>query len=81
MAGEPDVVECVPVAAGRSVDGVAGDCAEAGIATAVATRQAAICFFRIVISPGGVRSNAALGGSFRVRLGGASVCGRSCQVA
>ncbi|HEX2724472.1 MAG TPA: hypothetical protein VHN20_01490 [Beijerinckiaceae bacterium] len=51
IAGEPDVVECVPVAVGRSVAG-APDCAKAGIAAAVATRQAAICFFSIVISPG-----------------------------
>jgi hypothetical protein len=49
IAGEPDVVESVPVAAGRSDDGaVVVDCAKAGAASAVATRHAAICFFSMV---------------------------------
>jgi hypothetical protein len=50
MAGEPVVVEPEPAAAGRSVDpdGVVEVCAKAGAAAkAVATRQAAICFFSI----------------------------------
>jgi hypothetical protein len=53
IAGEPDVVESVPVAAGRSVDGaVVVDCAKAGAASVVATRHAAMCFFSMVESPG-----------------------------
>ena len=49
IAGEPDVVESVPVAAGRSDDGaVVVDCAKAGAPSAVATRHAAICFFSMV---------------------------------
>jgi hypothetical protein len=54
MAEEPDVVVPVPDAAGRSVppDGGAGVVwAKAGAtAKAVATRQAAMCFFSIVFS-------------------------------
>lgn len=53
MAGDPDVVEPEPVAAGRSVlpEGCVVDCAKAGaVARAVATRQAAICVFSIWIS-------------------------------
>jgi hypothetical protein len=53
MAEEPDVAEPDPVAAGRSVgaDGVVDVCAIAGAAAkAVATRQAAMCFFSIVFS-------------------------------
>jgi hypothetical protein len=53
MAGEPEVVEPVPEATGRSVpaEGGGGFCAKAGAAAkAVATRQAAICFFSIEVS-------------------------------
>jgi hypothetical protein len=53
IAGEPDVVECVPLAAGRSDEGAAVDCAKAGPANAVATRQAAMCLFSIRFSPEG----------------------------
>jgi hypothetical protein len=54
IAGEPDEVVPEPVAAGRSVapEGAVPDVwARAGMAAkAVATRQAAICFFSIRIS-------------------------------
>jgi hypothetical protein len=53
IADDPLVVEPDPDAAGRSVDpdGVVGACARAGAAAkAVATRQAAICFFSMFIS-------------------------------
>ncbi|HEY8382857.1 MAG TPA: hypothetical protein VIL09_11980 [Microvirga sp.] len=53
MAGEPVDVEPEPVAVGRSVpaDGAGGVWARTGAAAnAVATRQAAICFFSILIS-------------------------------
>ncbi|MBB4041485.1 hypothetical protein GGR34_003162 [Microvirga flocculans] len=51
MAGEPVAVEPEPVAAGRSVGAVEDEvCAKAGAAAkAVTTRQAAICFFSIVL--------------------------------
>jgi hypothetical protein len=55
MAGEPEVVEPEPMAAGRSVapEGGGGlDCANPGAAAnAVATRQAAICDFNIDCLP------------------------------
>jgi hypothetical protein len=53
MADEPDVAEPEPVAVGRSVepDGVVDVWASAGAAAkAVATRQAAMCFFSMFIS-------------------------------
>lgn len=53
MAEDPVVAEPDPVAAGRSVgaDGVVEVWANAGAAAkAVATRQAAMCFFSIVFS-------------------------------
>lgn len=53
IAEDPDVVEPEPVAAGRSVppEGAVVDWAKAGaVASAVATRQAAICVFSIWIS-------------------------------
>jgi hypothetical protein len=53
MADEPVVAEPEPVAVGRSVepDGVVEVWASAGAAAkAVATRQAAMCFFSIFIS-------------------------------
>jgi len=52
MAGEPVLVVPEPEAAGRSVgaDGDVEVCARAGAAAkAVATRQAAICFFSIAL--------------------------------
>jgi len=55
MAGEPDVVEPEPVAAGRSVAPEVGAVVEvwakAGAAKMVAKRQAAICFLSIAESP------------------------------
>ena len=53
IAGEPEVVDCEPVAVGRSDEGAVVDCANAGAASAVATRHAAICFFSIGQSPNG----------------------------
>ena len=51
MAGEPEVVDPEPVAAGRSVGGVVAVCARAGAATrAEARKQAAICVLSIEIS-------------------------------
>jgi hypothetical protein len=50
IAGDPEVVEPEPEAAGRSDDGAVVDCAKAGVASAVAKRQTAICFFSIEIS-------------------------------
>jgi hypothetical protein len=53
MAGEPLVVEPDPEATGRSVpaDGAGVVWASAGAAAkAVATRQAAMCFFSMIIS-------------------------------
>jgi hypothetical protein len=51
MAGEPEVVDPEPVAAGRSVGGVVAVCARAGTATrAEAKRQAAIWVLSIEIS-------------------------------
>jgi len=53
MADDPVVADPVPEAVGRSVepDGVVDVCARAGAAPkAVATRQAAMCFFSIFIS-------------------------------
>jgi hypothetical protein len=52
MAEEPVEVEPDPDAVGRSVEPEGGVCAKAGAAAkAVATRQAAICFFSIDSSP------------------------------
>jgi hypothetical protein len=53
MAEDPEVVEPEPAAVGRSVppDGAVVDWAKAGaVASAVATRQAAICVFSISFS-------------------------------
>jgi hypothetical protein len=53
MADDPVVAEPAPEAVGRSVepDGVVDVCARAGTAAkAVATRQAARCFFSMFIS-------------------------------
>jgi hypothetical protein len=61
MAGEPVAVDRLPEATGRSADGrdsgdvdsgVVVDCARAGVASAAAARQAAICFFSMRISDG-----------------------------
>ncbi|GEO14664.1 hypothetical protein MAE02_23600 [Microvirga aerophila] len=51
MADEPVEVEPDPDAVGRSVEPEGWVCAKAGAAKAVATRQAAICFFSIDSSP------------------------------
>jgi hypothetical protein len=54
IAGEPVVVDPLPEATGRSADGRDSgdvdsggfaDCAKAGVASAAAKKQAAICFF------------------------------------
>jgi len=59
MAEEPEVVDPDPAAAGRSVPPEGGAVLvwanAGGAASAVATRQAAICDFNIDCSPGGAR--------------------------
>jgi hypothetical protein len=60
MAGEPESVDPEPVAVGRSDEGAVVDCAKAGAASAVAKRQATICFFSMSHSPG-VRGSYAVG--------------------
>jgi hypothetical protein len=52
IAGDPEVVEPEPEAAGRSDEGAVVDCAKTGAARAVAKRQTAICFFSMEISWG-----------------------------
>jgi hypothetical protein len=51
MAGDPEVVEPEPVAAGRSDEGAVVPCAKADAVTrAVAMRQAVICVLSIDVS-------------------------------
>jgi hypothetical protein len=62
MAGEPDVVDPEPVARGRSADGaVVACCAQAGAASAVATRQAAMCRFSMCFSWGTIANGSQRG--------------------
>src|SRR5215207_8275907 len=71
MAEEPEVVDPDPAAAGRSVPPEGGAVLvwanAGGAASAVATRQAAICDFNIDCSPGGARRVAHAASTRRAR--------------